>query len=29
MRATELLGGDDGPVYHEEMGNPDLEEDDE
>jgi len=29
MRATELLGGEDGPVYHEEDGDldPDLDED--
>ena len=29
MRATELLGGEDGPVYHEETGEPDLDEDEE
>ena len=29
MRATELLGGDDGPVYHEETGEPDFDEDDD
>ena len=27
MRATELLGGADGPIYHDEDGDPDVDED--